>query len=127
MTSSPILILGGAGKTGRRVATQLHARGVGFKLASRSSKPRFDWHDDATWASTVRGTDTAYLAPPVDPVGLDAEAEDLGLHGAAERTSRPEAAPAAARLGAADERPPRTTPRRRLDAFSGLLRDRPHL
>ena len=72
MTNSPILILGGAGKTGRRVAAQLHARGVGFKLASRSTEPRFDWHDDATWASTVRGTDTAYLAPPVDPVGLDA-------------------------------------------------------
>jgi uncharacterized protein YbjT (DUF2867 family) len=72
MTNSPILILGGAGKTGRRIATQLHARGVGFKLASRSSEPRFDWQDDSTWAATVRGTDTAYLAPPVDPAGLDA-------------------------------------------------------
>jgi uncharacterized protein YbjT (DUF2867 family) len=72
MTISPILILGGAGKTGRRIASQLHARGVGFRLASRSSEPRFDWHDDSTWAAIVRGTDTAYLAPPVDPVGLDA-------------------------------------------------------
>ena len=72
MTNSPILILGGAGKTGRRIATQLGARDVGFKLASRSSEPRFDWQDDTTWAATVRGTDTAYLAPPVDPAGLDA-------------------------------------------------------
>lgn len=72
MTNSPILILGGAGKTGRRIATQLHARGVELKLASRSTEPRFDWHDDSTWAATVRGTDTAYLAPPVDPAGLDA-------------------------------------------------------
>lgn len=74
MTNSPILILGGAGKTGRRIATQLHARGVEFKLASRSSEPRFDWHDDSTWTDAVRGTDTAYLAPPVDPGGLDAAA-----------------------------------------------------
>jgi uncharacterized protein YbjT (DUF2867 family) len=74
MTNSPILILGGAGKTGRRVATRLHARDVGFKLASRSSEPPFDWQDDATWAATVRGTDTAYLAPPVDTAGLDGAA-----------------------------------------------------
>ncbi len=72
MTNSPILILGGAGKTGRRIATQLHDRGVELKLASRSSQPPFDWHDDSTWPATVRGTDTAYLAPPVDPAGLDA-------------------------------------------------------
>lgn len=72
MTNSPILILGGAGKTGRRVATQLDAKGVDFRLASRSSEPRFDWHDESTWSGAVRGSDTAYLAPPVDPVGLDA-------------------------------------------------------
>ena len=72
MTNSPILILGGAGKTGRRVATQLGARGVAFRLASRTSQPRIDWYDESTWSTAVRGTDTAYLAPPVDPDGLDA-------------------------------------------------------
>jgi uncharacterized protein YbjT (DUF2867 family) len=72
MTTSPILILGGAGKTGRRTATQLDARGVGFRLASRSSEQRFNWYDESTWAATVSGADTAYLAPPVDPAGIDA-------------------------------------------------------
>jgi uncharacterized protein YbjT (DUF2867 family) len=72
MTSSPILILGGAGKTGRRVATRLGVRGVAFRLASRSSEPRIDWYDESTWSTAVHGTDTAYLAPPVDPAGLDA-------------------------------------------------------
>jgi uncharacterized protein YbjT (DUF2867 family) len=67
---NPILILSGKGKTGRRVAAQLDARGVPYRLASRSSERRFDWYDESTWADAIRGTDTAYLAPPVGPTGL---------------------------------------------------------
>jgi uncharacterized protein YbjT (DUF2867 family) len=67
---NPILILSGKGKTGRRVAAQLEARGVPYRLASRSSERRFDWYDESTWADAIRGTDTAYLAPPVGPTGL---------------------------------------------------------
>src|SRR5689334_8954965 len=65
-----ILILSGKGKTGRRVAAQLDARGIPYRLASRSSERRFDWYDDSTWADAVRGIETAYLAPPVGPTGL---------------------------------------------------------
>lgn len=72
MTNSPILILGGAGKTGRRVATRLAALGIPFRLASRSGEPRLDWYDPSTWSGTVRGADTAYLAPPFDPAGQTA-------------------------------------------------------
>ncbi|MFF0339296.1 NAD(P)H-binding protein [Kribbella sp. NPDC004875] len=67
---TPILILSGKGKTGRRVAAQLDARGVPYRLASRSSEQPFDWYDESTWADAVRGADTAYLAPPVGPTGL---------------------------------------------------------
>ncbi|GAA0575872.1 NAD(P)H-binding protein [Kribbella sandramycini] len=70
MTNSPILILGGKGKTGRRVATQLEARNVPFRLASRSSAQRFDWYDESTWSPTIADAETAYLAPPVGPTGL---------------------------------------------------------
>ncbi|NEA36427.1 NAD(P)H-binding protein [Streptomyces sp. SID13031] len=69
-TTTPILIIGGKGKTGRRVAEQLDARGVPYQLASRSSEQRFDWYDETTWSPTVAGIDTAYLAPPVGPTGL---------------------------------------------------------
>ena len=72
MTKSPILILGGAGKTGRRVAQRLGARGHGFRLASRSSEPRLDWYDESTWSAAVAGSHQAYLAPPVEPPGLEA-------------------------------------------------------
>ncbi len=70
MTNTPILILSGKGKTGRRVVEQLEARGVPYRLASRSSAQRFDWYDDSTWSAMIAGADTAYLAPPVGPTGL---------------------------------------------------------
>ncbi|TWD80477.1 uncharacterized protein YbjT (DUF2867 family) [Kribbella amoyensis] len=71
MTNTEILILGGKGKTGRRVAEQLQARDVAVRLASRSSEQRFDWYDESTWSGAVAGIDTAYLAPPVGPTGLE--------------------------------------------------------
>jgi uncharacterized protein YbjT (DUF2867 family) len=70
MTNTPILILSGKGKTGRRIVDQLTARGVAFRLASRSSERHFDWYDDGTWSATIAGAETAYLAPPVGPTGL---------------------------------------------------------
>ena len=38
-TEKPIVILGGGGKTGRRVADRLEARGHAVRLASRSTTP----------------------------------------------------------------------------------------
>ncbi|TCM45883.1 NAD(P)H-binding protein [Kribbella sp. VKM Ac-2568] len=70
MTNTPILILSGKGKTGRRVVEQLDARQLPVRLASRSSEQPFDWYDENTWSGTVAGIDTAYLAPPVGPTGL---------------------------------------------------------
>ena len=71
MTTTPILIIGGKGKTGRRVAAQLDARDIAYRLASRSSEQHFDWYDQSTWSPAVDGIDTAYLAPPVGPTGLE--------------------------------------------------------
>ena len=81
MTTSPILILGGKGKTGRRVVAQLEAKGVPVRLASRSSERRFDWYDESTWPGIASGTHTAYLAPPVGPTGL-AQASRFVKHAA---------------------------------------------
>src|SRR5882757_861444 len=71
MTTTPILILSGKGKTGRRVVEQLDAQGIPVRLASRSSEQRFDWYDEGSWDGAVAGIDTAYLAPPVGPTGLE--------------------------------------------------------
>ena len=55
------LLVGGMGKTGRRVAQRLTARGLPLRLASRSSNPGFDWHDEASWGPALRDVDAAYV------------------------------------------------------------------
>jgi uncharacterized protein YbjT (DUF2867 family) len=67
MTSSsthtaPTLVVGGTGKTGRRVAAELQRRGVPTRIGSRSARPAFDWDDRATWAPVLDGVRAAYLA-----------------------------------------------------------------
>ena len=57
----PILIVGGTGKTGSRVAKRLAARGVATRVASRSGATRFDWNDTTTWRSSLTGVSAVYL------------------------------------------------------------------
>jgi uncharacterized protein YbjT (DUF2867 family) len=84
----PILVLGASGKTGRRVAERLRARGVPVRPGSRSADPPFDWHDRGTWRPALDGASAAYvsyfpdLAAPGAPeaVGaLAAEALEAGV------------------------------------------------
>jgi uncharacterized protein YbjT (DUF2867 family) len=56
------LVLGGTGKTGRRVAERLTAAGLRPRIGSRSSEPPFDWEDRATWALALKDVDAVYLA-----------------------------------------------------------------
>jgi steroid delta-isomerase-like uncharacterized protein len=55
------LVVGGTGKTGRRVAERLQARGVETRIASRSSNPSFDWNDTGTWNTVLEGVTAAYI------------------------------------------------------------------
>src|SRR5215472_2202731 len=55
------LVLGGTGKTGRRVAQRLGERGLPVRIGSRSAHPPFDWEDQATWAPTLRDVGSAYV------------------------------------------------------------------
>ena len=52
--SNRILVLGGNGKTGSRVAERLTALGIEVRIGSRSATPSFDWYDDSTWAAGAR-------------------------------------------------------------------------
>jgi len=60
--NSLALVLGGTGKTGRRVAARLRALGRTVRVGSRSGRPRFDWDDRSTWAPALAGVGSAYLA-----------------------------------------------------------------
>ena len=55
------LVLGGTGKTGRRVVERLAARGLPTRIGSRSGEPPFDWEDQATWVPALRGVGVVYL------------------------------------------------------------------
>jgi uncharacterized protein YbjT (DUF2867 family) len=60
-TQQSVLVLGGNGKTGRRVMQRLTARGLPARVGSRSGEPPFDWEDRATWAPALDGVGSVYL------------------------------------------------------------------
>ena len=74
MTNTTLLI-GGNGKTGRRVAGRLEAQGVDVRIGSRGSAARFDWEDPSTWEPALAGVRAAYVT----------FYPDLGLPGAADK------------------------------------------
>jgi uncharacterized protein YbjT (DUF2867 family) len=55
------LIVGGNGKTGKRVAERLGRLGRATRLASRRSPTRFDWADPGTWEEALRDVGSVYL------------------------------------------------------------------
>ena len=57
----PILVIAATGKTGRRVADRLEAKGHAVRRASRSGDTPFDWNDDATWAPALEGVRAVYV------------------------------------------------------------------
>jgi uncharacterized protein YbjT (DUF2867 family) len=69
----PILVLGGTGKTGRRVAERLAARGLPVRIGARSAEPQFDWEDRSTWAPALEGVESAYVSHYLDAVPGAAE------------------------------------------------------
>jgi uncharacterized protein YbjT (DUF2867 family) len=56
------LVLGGTGKTGRRVVERLMGRGIPVRVGSRSGEPPFDWEDEATWAPALRDVESVYVS-----------------------------------------------------------------
>ena len=59
--AAPFLVIGGSGKTGRRVVERLEALGHDVRSASRSSSPSFDWHDDTNWNEVLVGVKALYV------------------------------------------------------------------
>jgi uncharacterized protein YbjT (DUF2867 family) len=74
--TKPTLITGGTGKTGRRVAARLEARGLPVRIGSRSGEPAFDWDDRSTWAPALEGAGAVYISYYLD--ALPGAAETVG-------------------------------------------------
>jgi uncharacterized protein YbjT (DUF2867 family) len=69
-----ILVLGGTGKTGRRVARRMTDFGHTVRTAARhGADVRFDWDDSATHRTAVDGVERIYLLAPVMRTGFAAQ------------------------------------------------------
>jgi uncharacterized protein YbjT (DUF2867 family) len=55
------LVLGGTGKTGRRVAQRLQAKGLPIRIGTPSATPPFDWDDQTTWPAALDGVGSVYV------------------------------------------------------------------
>ena len=56
-----ILVIGGTGKTGRKVAKKLIESGHNVRIGSRSASPSFDWNNSRTWTKALEGMDKVYI------------------------------------------------------------------
>jgi uncharacterized protein YbjT (DUF2867 family) len=60
-TTGLTLVLGGTGKTGRRIVQRLEAKGIPTRIGSRAAIPSFDWNNEATWDDCVAGAEAIYI------------------------------------------------------------------
>lgn len=61
MTSN-ILVIGGTGKTGRKVVEGLQKQQQNVRIGSRSQNPTFEWSQPATWRQALAGMDKVYIS-----------------------------------------------------------------
>lgn len=76
-TLTQALVIGGRGKTGRRVAQRLRNRGVDTRIGSRAAELPFDWEDRSTWAAALRDVQAVYLTFQPD-LAVPGSAEKVG-------------------------------------------------
>ena len=60
--TGPVLVLGGTGKTGRRIVSRLRGRGIETRIGSRSSVPAFDWQAPDEWDAALAGAHAVYIS-----------------------------------------------------------------
>ncbi len=61
MTNNKTLVIGGNGKTGRKVVERLTGLGRDVRVASRSAAPSFDWENPSNWTEVLAGVDSVYI------------------------------------------------------------------
>lgn len=56
------LVIGGTGKTGRRIVDGLRARGKAVRSGGRSTTVPFDWGNRDTWRPALHGVSSVYIS-----------------------------------------------------------------
>ncbi len=74
-----ILVIGGTGKTGRRVVTQLNNKGITPRIGARNASPSFDWDHKKTWPDALNGIERMYVTyyPDLAVPGAKEDIESL--------------------------------------------------
>lgn len=60
----PMLVLGGTGKTGRRLVQRLTRQHIPVRIGSRSAGLPFDWNRPSTWGPVFQDTEAVYTYVP---------------------------------------------------------------
>lgn len=58
---SNILVIGGTGKTGRKVVEGLKQQHHNVRIGSRNGTPSFEWNDPTAWPKALAGMDKVYI------------------------------------------------------------------
>jgi uncharacterized protein YbjT (DUF2867 family) len=77
-----ILVIGGTGKTGRKVVEKLTKLGHNVRIGSRAAQPSFDWGNSRNWSNSLQGMNKIYITFQPDlavPGALEA-IEELTRH-----------------------------------------------
>lgn len=83
--SEKILVIGGRGKTGGRVAKRLAQLNIHHRIGSREGQPRFDWTNPATFDAALEGMDKVYITFQPDLAVPGADVSVAALVDAARR------------------------------------------
>src|SRR4051812_10674485 len=84
--TSPFLVLGATGTTGRRVADRLTHQGLPVRPGSRRAIPPFDWTDPSTWPAVLDGVAAVYVSFQPD-LAVPGAAATVGAFASAARAA----------------------------------------
>jgi uncharacterized protein YbjT (DUF2867 family) len=85
-----VLVLGGTGKVGRRIAARLTDRGVPVRIGARTAAPAFDWNDPVTWRKVLNGVQNVFIsyAPDIAVPGAPQTVAEFTRQAAAQGVAR---------------------------------------
>ncbi len=58
---SKVLILGGTGRTGKRVVEILRKKQIPIRIGSRKENPSFDWEKPENWKNVLKNIEKVYI------------------------------------------------------------------
>jgi uncharacterized protein YbjT (DUF2867 family) len=74
--AAPILVIGGNGRTGKRIVQKLNELRIPVRVGSRNGDPAFDWTDRSTWAPALDGMKAVYISYQPD-LAVEGAAGDI--------------------------------------------------